>query len=167
MADYLDGVNCWIEADYQLDDEETWHPIPTNPYDTSPQQEENFAADNESINGKKLRYRLRLQTTDYHKTPKVNVVLIKAVGRVDIKYSYSFAFRNIKYKADLTGEYEELEPYDLDEILSDWANRLVTLRMNSAYKIFDNKRVFLDALQTSVVYEKGEGYLSQITLTEI
>lgn len=167
MADYLDGVNCWIEADYQIDDEDAWHPIPTNPYDTSPQQEENFAADNESVNGKKLRYRLRLQTTDMHKTPKVNVVLIKAVGRVDIKYSYSFAFRNIKYKADLTGEYEELEPYELDMILSEWANNLTTLRMNSAYKIFDNKRVFLDALQTSVVYEKGEGYLSQITLTEI
>ena len=167
MADNLDGKICQIEADYQLDDEPGWHPIPTNPFDTSPQQEENFADEYESVNGKKMRYRLRLQTTDIHKTPKVNVVLIKVVGRVDIKYSYSFHFRNMKYKADLTGEYEEVEPYDLDFILSEWANKLYTLRMNSAYKIFDNKRVFLDGLQTSVVYEKGEGYLSQITLTEI
>ena len=166
MADYL-GDTCWIEADYQLDDEEAWHPIPENPYNVSPQQEEDFAGESESINGKKLRYRLRLQTTDKMQTPKVNVVLIKELGRVDIKYSYSFAFRNIQYKADLTGEYEDLEPYELDEILSEWANKLATLRMNSAYKLFDNKRVFLDALQTSVVYEKGEGYLSQITLTEI
>ena len=166
MADYL-GDTCTIEADYQLDDEEAWHPIPNNPYDTSPQQEEIFARDNESVNGKKLRYRLRLQTTDMTKTPKVNVVLIKCLGRVDIKYSYSFAFRNIQYKADLAGDYEDLEPYELDAILSEWANSLATLRMNSAYKIYDNKRVFLDALQTSVVYEKGEGYLSQITLTEI
>ena len=167
MADYLDGDTCWIEADYQLDDEETWHPIPTNPYRISPQQEENFAGENESVNGKKLRYRLRLQTNDMYKTPKVNVVLIKMLGRVDIKYSYSFHFRNIKYKADLMGEYEELEPYDLDYILCEWANKLCTLRLNSAYRIFDNKRVFLDGIQTSVVYEKGEGYLSQITLTEI
>lgn len=166
MADYL-GDTCWIEADYQLDDDETWHPIPDNPYTVSPQQEELFANENESINGKKLRYRLRLQTTDMHKTPKVNVVLIKCLGRVDIKYSYSFAFRNIQYKADLAGNYEELEPYELDAILSEWANSLATLRLNSAFKIYDNKRVFLDALQTSVVYEKGEGYLSQITLTEI
>lgn len=167
MADNLDGETCWIEADYQLDDEEQWHPIPTNPYYISPQQEENFAADDESVNGKKLRYRLRMQTTDMHKTPKVNVVLIKVIGRVDLKYSYAFHFRNMKYKADLTGEYEELEPYELDEILSDWANKLYTLRLNSAYKLFDDKRVFLDGVQTSVVYEKGEGYLSQITLTEI
>lgn len=167
MADYLDGVNCWVEADYQLDDEEIWHPIPYNPYDTSPQQEEDFARDNESVNGKKLRYRLRLQTTDIHMTPKVNVVLIKAIGRIDIKYSYGFHFRNIKYKEDLSSSYEEVEPYELQSILDDWANRLCTLRLNSAYKIFDNKKVFIDGTTTSVLQEKNEGYLSQITLTEI
>lgn len=167
MADYLDGVNCWVEADYQLDDEEAWHPIPNNPYDTSPQQEEDFAGEKESINGKKLRYRLRLQTTDMHKTPKVNVVLIKELGKVDVKFSYSFSFRNIKYKPDLAGEYEELEPFELDAILDKWANELATLRLNSVYKIFDNKRVFLDAVQTSVIHEKNEGYLGQITVTEI
>lgn len=167
MADNLDGETCLIEVDYQLDDEEEWHPIPTNPFSVSPQQEENFADEDESINGKKLRYRLRMQTTDINKTPKVNVVLIKVIGRVDIKYSYSFTFRNIQYKPDLTGEYEDIEPYELDYILSEWANKLCTLRLNSAYKIFDNKRVFLDGPETSVVYEKSEGYLSRITMTEI
>ena len=102
-----------------------------------------------------------------HKTPKVNVVLIKELGKVDIKFSYSFSFRNIKYKANLSGEYEEIEPYELDEILDEWANDLATLRLNSAYKIFDNKKVFLDAVQTSVIKEKEEGYLGQITVTEI
>ena len=167
MADYLDGTTCWVEADYQLDDEEKWHPLPTNPYNTSPQQEMDFAGENESINGKKLRYRLRLITTDYKKTPKVNVVLIKAVGRIDIKYSYGLHFRNIQYKEDLASEYEDIEPYELQAILDDWANRLCTLRMNSAFKIYDNKKVFIDGTTTSIVQEKNEGYLSQITLTEI
>ncbi len=167
MADYIDGDTCWVEADYQLDDEDNWHPLPTNPFDTSPQQEENFAGENESVNGKKLRYRLRLITTDYTKTPKVNVVLIKAVGRIDIKYSYGLHFRNIQYKEDLASEYEDIEPYELQAILDDWANRLCTLRMNSAYKIYDNKKVFIDGTTTSIVHEKNEGYLSQITLTEI
>ena len=166
MADYLDKKTCWIEADYQLDDEEIWHPI-KNLYTHSPQQEEDFAGEDESVNGKKLRVRLRLQSSDIHKTPKVNVVLVKSVGRVDIKYSYGFHFRNIKYKPDLQGEYEEIEPYELDELLSKWANELATLRLNSAYKLFDDKKVFLDGMTTNVVYEKGEGYLSQITLTEI
>lgn len=167
MADYLDGTTCWVEADYQLDDEEQWHPIPNNPFDTSPQQEEDFAGENESVNGKKLRYRLRLQTTDMHKTPKVNVVLIKAIGRIDIKYSYGFHFRNIKYKEDLASDYEEIEPFELQSILDNWANKLCTLRMNSAYRLFDDKKVFLDATTTSVIQEKNEGYMSQITLTEI
>ena len=162
MADYLDGENCWVEADYQLDDEEEWHPIPYNPYDTSPQQEEDFAGESESVNGKKLRYRLRLQTTDIHKTPK-----IKAIGRIDIKYSYGFHFRNIKYKEDLASDYEEIEPYELQYVLDDWANRLCTIRMNSAYRIFDDKIVFLDGTTTSVLNEKSEGYICQITLTEI
>lgn len=166
MADNLGDI-CWIEADYQLDDEPDWHQIPTNPYNISPQQEEDFAGEKESVNGKKLRYRLRLQTTDMHKTPKVNVVLIKELGKVDVKFSYSFSFRNIKYKPDLTGEYEELEPFELDAILDHWANTLATLRLNSVYKIFDNKKVFLDAVQTSVIREKKEGYLGQITVTEI
>ena len=166
MADNL-GDTCWIEADYQLDDEKEWHPIPENPYNVSPQQEEDFAAENESVNGKKMRYRLRLQTTDMHQTPKVNVVLIKELGKVDVKFSYSFSFRNVKYKPDLTGEYEEVEPYELDAILDKWANSLATLRLNSVYKIFDNKKVFLDAVQTSVIREKSEGYLGQITVTEI
>ena len=167
MAEFLDGENCWVEADYQLDDEEAWHPIPNNPYDTSPQQEEDFASERESVNGKKLRYRLRLQSTDIHKTPKVNVVLIKAIGRVDIKYSYGFHFREIMYKENLDSEYQEVEPYELQSVLDDWANRLRTLRLNSAYKVFDNKKVFLDGTTTSVLNEKSEGYLSQITLTEI
>lgn len=166
MSEYLDGKTCWIEADYQLDDEKIWHPL-RNRYVQSPHQEENFASENESVNGKKLRYRLRLQTSNMYKTPKVDVVLIKAIGRVDLKYSYGFHFRNIKHKFDLMGEYEEIEPYELDELLTEWANKLATLRLNSVYKLFDNKRVFLDGTTTNVVYEKSEGYLSQITLTEI
>ena len=167
MADNLDGSTCWIEADYQLDDEKDWHPIPTNPYYISPQQEENFAADDESVNGKKMRYRLRLQTTDKMKSPKVNVVLVKAVGRIDIKYSYGLHFRNIKYKENLASDYQEIEPYELQCLIDEWANRLCTLRLNSAYKMYDNKKVFVDGTTTSILTEKREGYLSQLTLTEI
>ena len=166
MADNLDGKKCWIEADYQLDDETIWHPI-KNLYTKSPQQEEDFGNANESINGKKIRYRLRLQTTDKTKSPKVNAILIKAIGRIDIKYSYGFHFRNIKYKENLASDYQEIEPCYLQEILDDWANRLCTLRMNSAYRIYDDKKVFVDATTTSILTEKREGYLSQITLTEI
>ena len=165
MADYLDGKNCWIEADYQTDEEEIWHPI-ENWYTVSPSHKEDLNPSG-SVNGKKLRYRLRLQTTDYHKTPKVNVVVLEAVGRVDIKMSYNFYFRNIKYKRDLNAEFEDLEPLDMQDLLDRWANDLKKLRMNSRWRIFDDKIVYLDAVQTSVLNELSEGYIGQITLNEL
>ena len=165
IADYLDGVNCWIEADYQVDEEETWHPI-KNGYVESPSQKEELNP-LKSVNGKKLRYRLRMQTTDMHKTPKVNAVVLEAVGRVDIKMSYNFYFRNIKYKRDLTAEFEDLEPVEMQEVLDEWANGLKKLRLNSRWKMFDDKVVYLDAAQTSILTELQEGYIGQITLNEV
>ena len=147
MADYLDGTTCWIEADYQIDEENVWHPI-TNWYVTSPSHKEDLNPVG-SVNGKKLRYRLRLQTTDMYKTPKVNVVVLEAVGRVDIKMSYNFYFRNIKYKRDLSAEFEDIEPLDVQSILDEWANTLKKLRLNS------------------VLNELSEGYIGQITLNEL
>ena len=165
MADYLDGTTCWIEADYQIDEETVWHPI-ENWYMESPSHKEDLKPYG-SVNGKKLRYRLRLQSTDMHKTPKVNVVVLEAVGRVDIKMSYNFYFRNIKYKRDLNAEFEDIEPLDVQEVLDEWANSLKKLRLNSRWKIFDNKIVYLDAVQTSVLNELSEGYIGQITLNEL
>ena len=165
MADNLDGVNCWVEADYQIDEEKIWHPI-ENLYTVSPSQKEDLNPYG-SVNGKKLRYRLRLQTTNMYKTPKVNVVVLEAVGRVDIKMSYNFYFRNIKYKRDLNGEFEDIEPLDVQELLDEWANDLKKLRLNSRWKIFDDKLVYLDAVQTSVLNELSEGYIGQITLNEL
>ena len=165
MADNLDGKHCWIEADYQIDEEEEWHPI-ENWYTVSPSQKEDLNP-YKSVNGKKFRYRLRLQTTDYHMTPKVNVVVLECVGRVDIKMSYVFYFRNIKYKRDLNAEFEDIEPLEVQDILDDWANKLKKLRLNSRWKIFDDKLVYLDAVQTSVLNELSEGYIGQITLNEL
>lgn len=165
MADYMKEGVCWVEADYQLDEETEWHPI-KNLYIESPSQKENFST-KYSVNGKKLRYRLRLQTSDMNKTPKVNVVVIEAVGRVDIKQSYTFYFRNIKYKKDLNGGFEDAEPLDVQNQLDEWANKLRKLRLNSRWKIYDDKIVYLDAVQTSVLNELSEGYIAQITLNEL
>ena len=165
MADNLEEDVCWVEADYQLDEETEWHPI-KNLYIESPSQKENFST-KYSVNGKKLRYRLRLQTADMNKTPKVNVVVIEAVGCVDIKQSYTFYFRNIKYKKDLNGGFEDAEPLDVQNQLDEWANKLRKLRLNSRWKIYDDKIVYLDAVQTSVLNELSEGYVAQITLNEL
>lgn len=165
MADYLDGENCWIEVDYQIDEEDTWHPVKEF-YTVSPSQKEELDP-TRSTTGKKFRYRLRLQTSDIHKTPKVNVVVLEAVGRVDIKQSYNFYFRNIKYKRDLTAEFEDLEPVEVQNVLDRWANELRKLRLNSRWLIYDDKICYLDATQVSIVNELSEGYIAQITLNEL
>lgn len=164
VADNL-GDTCWVEADYRVDDEEIWHPVETL-YTISPSQEEDLNPHG-SVNGKRFQYRLRLQTTDYHQTPHVNVVVIEGIARVNVKYSYGFSFRNIKWKKDLNAEYEDLEPVELQNILDDWANKLEKLRLNSRYKIFDNKIVYLNATQTTVLNELSEGYIGQITVDEL
>ena len=164
MAENL-GAYCWIEADYQLDDEDDWHPI-DEWYGISPSQKEIFSEE-QSVNGKKLRYRLRLQTTDKHMTPKVTAVVIEAVGRIDIKYAYGFHFRAIKYKRNLSGVYEEMEPIEMLDILDDWAGRLRKLRLNSRWKAFDDKIVYLDPSQLSVLNELSEGYIGTITVNEL
>ena len=81
--------------------------------------------------------------------------------------SYNFYFRNIKYKRDLTAEFEDIEPLDVQCLLDDWSNDLKKLRLNSRWKIFDNKIVYLDAVQTSVLNELSEGYIGQMTLNEL
>ena len=165
MADDLVENHQYVEADYQLDDETEWHPI-DNYYIESPSQKEEINPSG-SVEGKKFRYRLRIMTDDYTKTPHINVVVVEAVGRVDIKYSYAFTARNIKWKPDLNGEYEEIEPFEVQCIIDDWADRLAKLRLNCRYKIFDNKIVYLDASQTSVFNELQEGYLASITVNEL
>ena len=164
MADNL-SESCWIEADYQLDKEEQWHPI-EDWYGISPSQKE-ILSEEKSVNGKKFRYRLRLQTADIHQTPKVNAVVIEAVGRVDVKMSFGFHFRAIKYKRDLTGEYEDLEPIEALDTLDSWANGLRKLRLNSRWKAFDDKIVYLDSSQISLLHELNEGYIGTITLNEL
>ena len=148
-----------------MDEEDESHPI-KNFYTVSPSHKEELNPAG-SVNGKKLRYRLRMLTTDIHKTPKVNAVVLEAVGRVDIKYSYNFYFRNIKYKRNLTAEFEDIEPLDVQNILDRWADSLKKLRLQSRWKIFDGKTVYLDAVQTSVLTELQEGYIGQITLNEL
>ena len=114
-----------------------------------------------------MRYRLRLQTTDKTKTPRVKAVVIEAVGRVDLKYSYSFPYRIVAESVNLRGDYEDVDPEEFQEVLDDWASNITKLNMRCDRKLFDNKRVYLNAVSFNRIHECGEGYMGTITVCDI
>ena len=52
-------------------------------------------------------------------------------------------------------------------ILDEWVNNVAALNMRCAYELFDNKRVYLEAVSLSNLKETEEGYLGRITANEI
>jgi hypothetical protein len=108
-----------------------------------------------------------MQTVDKKKTPRIKTVVVKAIGRVDIKYAYSFPYRLIENSVNLLGEPEDLIPDEAQSIIDGWANSISPLIMHSTSKLFDNKRVYLNAVSFNNAKELEEGYVGTITVTEI
>jgi hypothetical protein len=154
-----------IEVDYQTDQEDTWHTLP-DIFDTSPIQEVRFK-ETYGVNGKRLRIRLRLQTSDNSKTPIVKADVVENVSRVPVKYSYSFAFRVKDNDISLRGESCCDNSQDLQEVLDRWATELTPLLMRTRKKQYDNKTVFIDPAQTVPLAENSEQYVEKLAVMEV
>lgn len=166
IADHLEEGAVYIEADYQIDQDPTWYPM-SDIYQESPDQEIRFN-DRFGVSAKRLRYRLRLQTNDKHKTPFVKAVVMKTVVRVKTKYSYSMSCRNVLNDVNLRGESEDMDPWTKHEILMEWANNATALKMNCFTDMFDDKLVFLDPPTFTNLREKEKpGFILQVNLNEI
>jgi hypothetical protein len=164
---FVEGVNetgIHIEVDYQVDDDTAWTPIDKR-VDSVPMVELPFAED--SVNGKRIRYRMRLMSNDVTKSPKVKTAVIEGVSKVPIKYSYAFSIRTTDERKDLTGKQELLSAEDQFAVLDGWARGLVKLKMRSVYERFDDMYVFIDPPQMNPITENSEGYLDRITVTAL
>lgn len=165
ISENLEADSVFIEADYQIDQETEWHPLPAE-FNVIPSQEiqlrETFG-----VSGKRMRYRLRMQTIDKTKTPRIKTVVVKAIGRVDLKYAYSFPYRIIEDSVNLLGEPEDMTPEEVQDTVNEWAGGITKLLMHSTKKLFDNKWVYLNAASFNSVKENEEGYVGTITATEI
>jgi len=155
----------WIEADYMIDDDTTWTQIPESFY-VSPMNEQKLKEEY-GVNGKRIRVRLRLQTSDNTKTPVIKSTVLDNVSRVPVKYSYSFAYRNYDEDVNLLGEKEILTADERQELLDRWAAELTPLIMHSNHKQYDNKIVFIDPAQIQPVKQSKEGYIEKMSVTEI
>ena len=165
ISENLNENEITIEADYQLDEDTNWTPL-NEIYTTSPSQKVLFTFPY-SVHGKRMRYRLRMMTTNYLKTPIVKAVVVEAVGRVEVKYSYNFASRNVKYAPTLMGTYEEIEPKQIQDIYDEWVDKAQALYLTSPHRLFSDKRVYPDAISISNIGEKEEQYVLGMTLNEI
>jgi len=155
-----DGIR--VEVDYQVDDDTTWTTI-EDIVDETPMKELAFSDD--SVNGKRIRYRLRLMSNDQTKTPKVKTAVIEGVSKVPVKYTYGFTTRVTDDRKNLLGQQEELTADKFWTIIDGWARELIKLKMHSTYKRFDDLDVFIDPPQINPIHEYGEGYLDRITVT--
>lgn len=158
-----DGV-CLIEADYQTDQDSNWYPFP-EAFTISPSEEIKLASDR-GVTGKRMRYRLRIQTTDKMISPRIKAVVVEAIGRVEVRYSYGFPIRLIHDAKNLQQHDEELTPAEMVEIIREWAVSMAPLTMRCVREAFDDKIVYLEAPVIGVIRENEEGYIGNLTLME-
>jgi hypothetical protein len=160
-----------VEADYRTDDSSTWVALPGT-FDAFRKEIDFTTTTPPNITARRLRYRLRLQTDDNTKTPKVKAAIVEAVVRVPVKYSYTMSFRAADNNEDIDGlidSYTEVET--LMSQLDSWANSATVLTMRTVFSPFDNKEVLLDPTSlrpTSVEpSDQVEEHVGQLTVIEI
>ena len=158
-----DGI-CLIEADYQTDQDTNWYPFP-EAFTISPSEDIKLASDR-GVTGKRMRYRLRIQTTDKMISPRIKAVVVEAIGRVEVRYSYGFPIRLIHDAKNLQQHDEELTPAEMVEIIREWAVSMAPLTMRCVREAFDDKIVYLEAPVIGVIRENEEGYIGNLTLME-
>ena len=166
MAENLEEDAVYIEADYQIDQDPTWYQM-ADFYTESPTQEVKFKA-TFGVTAKRLRYRLRLQTNDKHRTPFVKAVVLKTVIKVGTKYCYAMSCRNLLHDVNLRGEVEDISPWERLDTLVKWANDATALHMEAFTYPYDDKIVFIDPPTVSNLREEDRpGNLLQLTINEI
>ena len=159
------GSDCTVELDYQLDEDTAWSRA-SDTFDTSPIQEVNLLS-SLSETGKRMRYRIRLLTTDNSKTPKIKSVVVETVSRIPVKFAYSLPYRLKDNDHDLLGADESRTAAAKQAIMDAWASNLTPLSMQCRHALFDGKTVFADSIPSVPNKENSEGYINTQTLTEV
>lgn len=165
ITENLSDDETIVEADYQIDQDENWYPM-SGYYSTSPSQEIPFDLI-KGVSGKRLRYRVRLLTKNKKKTARIKATVIEAIGTVAIKYSFGFSYRNFVKDYNLADQFDDTDPDTLQSILDQWAADSRQLRMRCVRKLFDDKRVYLEAPNIRTSKEFEEGYIGSLRANEI
>ena len=164
FAEGLEEGVCWIEVDYMTDQDNVWHTI-DGAYDQSPVVEQSIGVN--GANGKRIRVRLRILTTDNTKSPRMKTLVVESIQRVPIKYSYAMPVRMRDRDVNKLGILDEpIYAEDKLELLEEWATQLTPLIMHSNRRLYDDKKIFIDPLPSRPNMEISEGYIVTLTAVE-
>lgn len=184
VADRLSGTAQTVEVEYQTDDatdDSTWNSVDDTdaPFNVSPTEELDFSTDSPpDVTGRRLRYRLRLLTTDNAKTPRVRATVLEAVARVAVKYQYDITFRATDESLDLEGDDDDYTTVQtLMAKLDDWATANTALTARFMFSPFDcvsavatGRTVFIEPASLQPLYvvpdDQLETLIGQCTLIE-
>lgn len=146
-----------VEEEYQLDDAkitDAWLDLAS--FNTSPIQERNIGASN-NVNGRRIRVRRRMLTNSNTTPVRIMATVMETVGRLPVKFKYSFTFKLEKGGVDLNGDEDSQDPDTSEVQLTTWASSAVPLTANCTQTWLDTKTVFLDPSTLIVVdSEPGE-----------
>ena len=160
----LDAGHVEVEADYQIDQETTWTPIPYT-FTVSPIDEQNLQT-TLGVNNKQIALRFRLQTDDCTRTPIIKTYVLETISRVPVKESYALNVRLEENDSDLNGERDDFSYEVKSAFIKKWANEVTPLTMRCVMAEFDNTTIFIDPPPKSPRAETIQRYMLRITATE-
>ena len=145
----------WIEADYKLDQDTEWSRIEYL-FETSPTDETQIGS--RGVNGKRIKLRLRIYSTDATKTPLLKATILEAVTVTSTKFSYQLT--SLIREEDGGAETVKL--------LDEWAGTASPLYMRSIIPLYDDTQVFLMAVPATMealdTYASGQEWVYRVNL---
>lgn len=150
----------YVTVEYQTDNEgdsDAWHTIVDGAaaavkFQTSPESNALISL-SRNVTGKRIRFRLTLNTTDTSKTPRVKAITAEGVLRMPVKNSWQVTFKVEDGAVDRNGNTEDASAQTLFGYLRSFAESSETpapLLMRHVNALFDNTYVFIDPLTLNV-----------------
>jgi hypothetical protein len=172
LVDEEQYITCEYQEDYgMLENCTHWHEV-VEVFNTSSFQEVLLSNDYDVV-ARQIRFRFKLHTKDNTKTPVIKAIIVEALLRFPVRFSYSFNFRLEDSPSNYTGDHDHtVRAEDVAATLDTWGNEPTVLTMRCNFSPFDNKRVVIEPTSLkpieltndNVLFEK---HIGQITLLEV
>jgi hypothetical protein len=148
------GYHMTVSLAFRVDDDDdSWNTAGT--FTISPSQEINLSATN-NVSGKRIKFKLTLNTSDEYKSPRIIALVIKAIVRMPVKQSWLLTFIS-NPKVGLDKKPLGDDQGDLLSQLETWADsedHATPLTMNANHSFYNGKTVFIDPASIQLLSSK-------------
>jgi len=137
VTEDLDSTTT-IEVDYKTSANTTWTPIGTT-FNTSPRQKEVLSSDYD-VTGSWIQLRVRMYTEDEDVTPVLVAIILEAIARQDVNYSYSVNVRlPVEKYQDLNGRLSSATGDTNWDQIQTWIDGVKPVIISSVNKDLDGE----------------------------